>query len=621
MKALKDLGVEVASHSSTIDEETAELVRELLSEKEAAGDGKTVEVSESVAVRDFAEALGLEAAEVLTALIETGTFASLTQTISLEQAQKAGEKLGYSVKLGTGKAAAPKPRPKPKPAARGAWVRSPVVTVLGHVDHGKTSLLDAIRHTNVTAGEHGGITQHIGAYQIENDGKLITFIDTPGHEAFTAMRARGAQVTDIAVLVVAADDGVMPQTREAIDHARAAQVPIIIALNKIDKAEANPDRVKQQLAELELVPEDWGGDTMVVPVSATSGDGISELVEAIQLQAEMLELTADPAAKAQGVVIEAKLEKGQGPTATVLIQNGTLRRGDSVVAGHTYGKVKAMKDDKGTAVPKAGPASPVEILGLQDVPNAGDTLEVMEDDKTARQMAEERVDRQREEQLAASARVSLEDLYRQLKAGETKELLVVLRCDVDGSGEAIRQSLDDLSTEEVSVRVIQSAVGNVGENDVLLASASEAIVIGFNVKVDGQAKAAAERERVEIRCYNVIYELIDDVRKAMAGLLEPEKKEEIIGHAEIRQMFKTPRGMVAGCYVLDGNIQRNANARLLRGGEEVWSGQIASLRRFKEDAREVATGFECGIQLEGRDDIQESDVIEAYVIREVARVL
>lgn len=621
MKALKDLGVEVASHSSTIDEETAELVRELLSEKEAAGDGKTVEVSESVAVRDFAETLGLEAAEVLTALIETGTFASLTQTISLEQAQKAGEKLGYSVKLGTGKAAAPKPRPKPKPAARGAWVRSPVVTVLGHVDHGKTSLLDAIRHTNVTAGEHGGITQHIGAYQIENDGKLITFIDTPGHEAFTAMRARGAQVTDIAVLVVAADDGVMPQTREAIDHARAAQVPIIIALNKIDKAEANPDRVKQQLAELELVPEDWGGDTMVVPVSATSGDGISELVEAIQLQAEMLELTADPAAKAQGVVIEAKLEKGQGPTATVLIQNGTLRRGDSVVAGHTYGKVKAMKDDKGTAVPKAGPASPVEILGLQDVPNAGDTLEVMEDDKTARQMAEERVDRQREEQLAASARVSLEDLYRQLKAGETKELLVVLRCDVDGSGEAIRQSLDDLSTEEVSVRVIQSAVGNVGENDVLLASASEAIVIGFNVKVDGQAKAAAERERVEIRCYNVIYELIDDVRKAMAGLLEPEKKEEIIGHAEIRQMFKTPRGMVAGCYVLDGNIQRNANARLLRGGEEVWSGQIASLRRFKEDAREVATGFECGIQLEGRDDIQESDVIEAYVIREVARVL
>ncbi len=621
MKALKDLGVEVASHSSTIDDETAELVRELLSEKEGAGDGKTVEIPESVAVRDFAEALGLEAAEVLTALIETGTFASLTQTISLEQAQKAGEKLGYAVKLGTGKAAAPKPRPKPRTAARGAWVRPPVVTVLGHVDHGKTSLLDAIRHTNVTAGEHGGITQHIGAYQIENDAKLITFIDTPGHEAFTAMRARGAQVTDIAVLVVAADDGVMPQTREAIDHARAAQVPIIVALNKIDKAEANPDRVKQQLAELDLVPEDWGGDTMVVPVSATSGEGISELVEAIQLQAEMLELTADPAAKAQGVVIEAKLEKGQGPTATVLIQNGTLRRGDSVVAGHTHGKVKAMKDDKGAGVQKAGPASPVEILGLQDVPNAGDTLEVMEDDKTARQMAEERVDRQREEQLAASARVSLEDLYRQLKAGETKELLVVLRCDVDGSGEAIRHSLDELSTEEVSVRVIQSAVGNVGENDVLLASASGAIVIGFNVKVDGQAKAAAERERVEIRCYNVIYELIDDVRKAMAGLLEPEKKEEIIGHAEIRQMFRTPRGMVAGCYVLDGNIQRNANARLLRGGEEVWSGQIASLRRFKEDAREVATGFECGIQLEGHDDIQESDVIEAYVIREVARVL
>jgi len=620
--------VEVASHSSTVDEETAELVRELLSEQAAQGQ-KVVQVPATVAVRDFADALGLPHAQVLSALIETGTFASLNETISLEQAQKAGEKLGFTVREGAAAPAPSRPRPKPKASGPGPYIRPPVVTVLGHVDHGKTSLLDAIRHTNVTASEFGGITQHIGAYQVTHkdksskEEKVITFIDTPGHEAFTAMRARGAQVTDIAVLVVAADDGVMPQTIEAIDHARAAGVPIIVALNKMDRPEANPDRVKQQLAEHGLMPEDWGGDTMVVPVSAITGMGLEDLLESILLQAEMLELTADPSLPARGAVIESRVERGRGAVATVLVQEGTLRIGDAVVVGSTYGKIKAMVDDRGDRLQKAGPSTPVEVLGLEAVPNAGDTLEVVSDEKTARQIAEERQEQEREKRLREQRPRTLQDLYNQMQRGETRELRVVLRCDVDGSAEAIRQKLEALGqeSEEVTVRVLQSSVGAVGESDVMLAAASDAVVIAFNVNVDRAAREAAEREHVEIRRYNIIYELLDDVRKALSGLLEPEVREEVLGHAEVRALFRTPRGVVAGCYVQDGKIQRNTSARVLRDGQEVWKGQIASLRHFKEDVREMAAGFECGIQLDGFDDVREGDVIECFTVSEVARTL
>ncbi len=619
MATLRDLGVEVASHSSSIDQSTVEAVRELLA-NEPDGGGTGVEVPQQVVVRDLAELLSVDPAEVQKALIGLGVLASLTQTISFEQAQKVGEQLGQTVKLGTGKPAA-KARPRPKSQKRGTWERPPVVTVLGHVDHGKTSLLDCVRNTNVTEGEYGGITQHIGAYQVTRADKLITFIDTPGHAAFTAMRARGAQVTDIAVLVVAADDGVMPQTREAIDHARAAGVPIIVVINKIDRADANPERVKQQLSEAELVPEEWGGDTMVIPVSATERMGIEDLLDAIQLQAEMMELTGDPAAEAAGVVVEAKLERGRGPVATLLVQNGTLKVGSVVVVGSTWGKIKAMHDDKGARVKKAGPAAPVEIVGLADVPNAGDQMSVVADERTARQAAAAKQDKEREDRLAASAKVSLEDIYRKLKEGETKELCVVLRCDADGSAEAIIQSLADLATDEVAVRIIQSSVGVVGESDILLASASGAIVIAFNSRVEKEAEVAAERERVQIRQYNIIYELLDDVRKAMAGLLEPEEHEEIHGHAQVRALFRTPKGVVAGSYVQDGKIVRGSLARLTRQGKEVFSGRIESLRHFKDDVREMAAGFECGIQLEGHNDIKEEDIIESYVIKQVARTL
>lgn len=617
---LKDLGVEVAGPASALDDATAELVRELLAADSVAG-GAAVEIPEQIIVRDFADQLGQEPSEIQKLLIETGVFAPLTQAITFEQAEKVAEKLGVTLKKVTGKPVAAKPKPKPKPSTKGGWVRPPVVTVLGHVDHGKTSLLDAIRKTHVTDREFGGITQHIGAYQVNWEGKPITFIDTPGHAAFTAMRSRGAQVTDIAVLVVAADDGIMPQTREAIDHARAADVPIIVAVNKIDKEDANPDKVKQQLAELELVPEEWGGDIMVVPVSAIKYQGIDELLESILLQAEMLELTADPAADARGVIIEARLEKGKGPTATVLVQDGTLKVGSTVVAGSILGKIKAMVDDAGNRVQKAGPSTPVEVLGLESVPNAGDSLTVESDEKAARQLADTRAEKERLERLGADARFSLEDLYRKLQAGQQKELRVVLRSDVDGSAEAIRQALEELSTEEVCVQVVQSAIGAVGENDIMLASASEAIVIAFNVRVDKDAAALAERERVQVREYKIIYELLDDVRKAMSGLLEPEKKEEIIGHAEVRALFKTPGGMIAGSYVQDGSIQRGALARLLRGREKevVYEGKIDSLRHFKDNVREMNAGFECGIQLDGFNDVNEGDIVEAYVIREIAR--
>lgn len=610
--------MEAAGQTSVLEDSEAALVLELHGAG-ALEDVKAVEVGSSVAVRDLADQLGVEASDVQRELIELGVLASVNQAIPFEQAKAVGEKLGFAVKPGEGKPAVKRQRPKTH--EKGAWIRPPVVTVLGHVDHGKTSLLDAIRHASVTAGEFGGITQHIGAYQVTLNDKVITFIDTPGHAAFTAMRARGAQVTDIAILVVAADDGVMPQTREAIDHAKAAGVPIIVALNKIDRPEANPDRIKQQLAEHELVPEDWGGDTMVVPVSATEKTGLDDLLEAILLHAEMLELTADPAAEPKGVVIESRLEKGKGAIATVLVQNGTLKAGAAVVIGSTHGKIRSMTDEKGQRVPKAGPGTPVEISGLANVPNAGDTLAAAADERAARQVAEQRQTRERDERLVALSRVSLDDLYRKLSEGETKELAVLLKCDVDGSAEAIRQSLADLGTKEVAVNVVQSAVGTVGENDVLLASASKAIIIAFNVRVEKEAYVAAERERVEIRQYNIIYELLDDVRKAMAGLLEPEKKEEVTGHAEVRALFKTPSGIVAGCYVTDGKMQRGTFARVLRNKQQVFQGRLDSLRHFKDDVREMAAGFECGIQFDSFNDIQEGDVIEGFVVLEIARTL
>ncbi len=495
--------------------------------------------------------------------------------------------------------------------------RHPVVTVLGHVDHGKTSLLDAIRESDVTAGEAGGITQHIGAYTVEASGKKIVFLDTPGHEAFTAMRARGAQVTDIAVLVVAADDGVKPQTVEAINHARAAEVPIIVAINKIDKANVNPERVKQQLSEQGLIPEEWGGETICVPVSAKQRQGLDELLEMILLVSELSELQADPGRTARGTVIEAHLDRGRGPVATVLVQDGTLRVGHSLICGTSTGKVRAMLNQKGERVTSAGPATPVELLGLNEVPLAGDRFQVIEDERLARQVAE-----RRSQKIKAAAqrsqRVTLDDLFKQIQEGETKELNLVLKGDVHGSVEALQEAILKLSLEEVKVRVIHAGVGAINESDVMLASASNAIVIGFNVRPDSNARRLAEADRVDLRLYRVIYEALEDIRLAVQGLLKPVYREEIEGQVEIRQVFKASRfGNIAGCYVTEGKITRNSLIRLIRDGVVMHEGKLASLKRFQDDVREVASGFECGILIEGFSDIAEGDQIEAYTMKRI----
>ncbi|MGB9792089.1 MAG: translation initiation factor IF-2, partial [Thermacetogeniaceae bacterium] len=488
--------------------------------------------------------------------------------------------------------------------------------------HGKTSLLDAIRHTNVTATEAGGITQHIGAYQVDVDGKKITFLDTPGHEAFTAMRARGAKVTDIAVLVVAADDGVMPQTIEAINHAKAAEVPIIVAINKIDKPQANPELVKQQLAEHGLVPEEWGGDTICVPVSAKTGEGLDQLLEMILLVAEMEELKANPNRPARGTVIEAKLDKGRGPVATVLIQKGTLEVGDYVIAGTAHGRVRAMLDFKGRRIKKATPSTPVEILGLSEVPNPGDSLVVCQDEKLARQIVEERMEQKRQQELTTKEKVTLDDLFKQIQQGKVKELKLIIKADVQGSVEALVQALSKLSTDEVKINIIHSGVGAITETDVMLASASNGLIIGFNVRPDSNAKKAAEQQRVEIRLYNVIYEVIDDIRAAMEGLLEPEYREVILGRSEVRDIFHIPKvGTVAGCYVSEGKVVKNARVRVIRDGEVIYEGSIASLKRFKDDVREVPQGYECGIGLDKFQDFKKGDILEDYYIEEVKRVL
>jgi len=577
-------------------------------------------------VRDLAAKMGISPIEVIKELMNNGVMANINQMIDFDTAAIVASELGFTPveeKPAEPEAVEEKAPEKAKPLWKLICEREdpsklkprpPVVTVLGHVDHGKTTLLDAIRHANVAASEAGGITQRIGAYQVDVHGKKITFIDTPGHEAFTAMRARGAQVTDLAVLVVAADDGVMPQTREAINHARAAQVPILVALNKIDKPNANPERVKQQLADEGLVVEDWGGDVICVPISAKLGQGIDELLENILLVTEVAELKANPDCPAMGTVLESKIDKARGPIATLLVQNGTLRLGDNVVAGEVYGRVRAMFDDRGNLVKEATPSTPVAVLGLSGLPNPGDLFEVVASEREAKAIAEERI-RQREAAAAKAARrvLTLEDIASRIKAGQAKELNIILKADVQGAIEPIVKSLERLGDEELRVKILHTGTGNISESDVMLAAASDAIVVGFGVQVDQAARRLAEQEGVDIRLYNVIYMLLEDMEKALKGMLEPKFEEKVLGHAEVRAVFKVSKlGQVAGCYVMDGIITRDAQVRVHRGDAVIFEGRVASLKRFTEDVKEVAAGFECGIGLDGFADFREGDILEFY---------
>jgi translation initiation factor IF-2 len=586
-----------------------------------------VEIPETITVRDLAEKIGRSPIDVIKVLMNYGVMAAINQTIDFDTATIVGSELGVEIKpIPVETPAAPEAE-APVAGPRTIWQRvmqterpedlrprPPVVTVLGHVDHGKTTLLDAIRHTRVVEGEAGGITQHIGAYQVELQGRKITFLDTPGHEAFTAMRARGAQVTDIVVLVVAADDGVMPQTREALDHARAAGVPIIVALTKVDKPTANIERVKQQLAELGLVPEEWGGHTIVVPVAAKIGKGVEDLLENILLVTEIEGFKANPNRPAVGTVIESSLDRSRGPMATLLVQNGTLRVGDYLVMGEVWGRVRAMYDDRGKPIKVAPPATPARVIGLSDVPIAGEIFEVVSDERTARAKAAQRAEERRQREMRPVAKaVSLEDIFHQIQSGHTKELNLILKADVQGSLEPIVTSLEQLNKDhdEVQLRILHQGLGNISESDVMLAVASKAIIIGFNVGVDAAAQRLAESDGVEIRRYNVIYELIEEIDKALHGMLEPKYQEVIIGHAEVRQVFTLSRqGKVAGCYVTDGLVARNATVRVRRNGVPVHEGRVASLKRFKDDVTEVRQGFECGIALEGFQDFQVGDILE-----------
>ena len=578
-----------------------------------------VELPANLSVKDLAEMLHVSPAQIIKELLRNGVMANINQTIDFDTAGVVASELGFevhekAVPVAEQAPAAPEAPAELTPEEKAALVeRPPVVTIMGHVDHGKTSLLDAIRQTKVTESEAGGITQHIGAYQVEIHGKKITFLDTPGHEAFTAMRARGAQATDIAIIVVAADDGVMPQTLEAISHARAAKVPLIIAINKIDKPDANPDRVKQQLADAGVLVEEWGGDTVAVPVSAKRKTGIDRLLEMILLVAEMAELKANPKRPGEGVVVEAKLDKARGPLATVLVQNGNVKAGDYVVAGATYGRVRAAFNDRGKQIKRADPATPIEILGLMSVPEAGDTVKVMRDEKGARALAQqEAIRRQEAAAQPAKAGGTLEELFGQIEAGQVKDLNIVLKTDVQGSIDPLHASLERLSSDQVHVHIIHEGTGNITESDVLLAVASKAIIVGFNVRSEPGAVKRAEAEGVDIRVYNVIYNLVDDVQKALTGMLEPVYREVLEGRAEVRQLFRARGEIIAGSMILDGKVTRGATAHVLRDGEVVHESRIASLRRFKEDVREVAAGFECGIAIEGFNGFQVGDIIEAY---------
>jgi translation initiation factor IF-2 len=581
---------------------------------------KHIVIPESLTVQDLASIMSRKSGELIKKLMDLGVMATINQEIDAETATILATEMGVTVEVKIEKPLTEVEEIIDDPAEL-AW-RPPVVTVMGHVDHGKTSLLDAIRTTNVTASEAGGITQHIGAYQVEIKGQKITFLDTPGHEAFTAMRARGAQVTDIAVLVVAADDGVMPQTIEAINHAKAAGVPIIVAINKIDKENAQPDRVKQELTEYGLVVEEWGGDTIAVPVSAKGRQNIEQLLEMILLVAEMRELKANPNRTATGTVIEAELDKGKGPVATVLVSKGTLNVGDSILAGSAFGKVRAMVDDKGRRVKKAGPSMPVEVQGLNEVPAAGDIFDVVVDEKHARQIAEARANVKKAEEARQMSKISLEDLFDRIKEGEVKELNVIIKADVQGSIEALKQSLLKLSTSEVRVNAIHGGVGAITETDIMLAAASNAIIIGFNVRPDSNTKATAELQGVDLRLYRVIYDAIEDVKAAMTGMLDPDFKELVQGRAEVRQVFKVPKvGSVAGSYITEGKITRASKVRVIRDGVVVHDGNLESLRRFKDDVKEVMEGYECGIGVENFNDIKEGDIIEGYIMEEVKREL
>ncbi|MBA2848229.1 translation initiation factor IF-2 [Thermosulfuriphilus ammonigenes] len=578
---------------------------------------KKIKIYESIQVGELAKQMGVKAPELIRKLMELGVMATVNQSIDYETAALVASEFGHEVeRAGIQEEDLLRYEP-PKPEE--LKPRPPVVTVMGHVDHGKTSLLDAIRKTDVVAREAGGITQHIGAYFVKlEDGREIVFIDTPGHEAFTTMRARGAQVTDIVILVVAADDGVMDQTREAIDHARAAGVPVVVAINKIDKPEANPERVKSQLAELGLVPEEWGGETLYAEVSAKKRIGIRDLLELVLLQAEVMELKAAPDRPARGRIIESRLDRGRGPVATVIIQEGTLRVGDPFVSGYHYGRVRAMFDDRGKKLKEAGPAYPVEVLGFSGVPQAGDDFIVVESEKVAKEVAEYRERKLREAEVARAGKVSLEKLFERLKESEIKELKVILKADVQGSLEALSEALRKLSTDEVRVNIIRSGIGAISESDIMLASASDAVVIGFNVRPTPKAKELANQEKIDVRFYDVIYNVVDDVKKAMVGLLEPTYEERVIGVAEVRATFKVPKvGVVAGCYVREGRLERGAKVRLLRDNVVVYTGKIASLRRFKEDVKEVAAGYECGVGLENFNDIKVGDLIEAFELVEI----
>jgi translation initiation factor IF-2 len=581
---------------------------------------KKIIVRGTMTVGELCKLLHKDASEVIKKLLFLGVMATINQELDLDTIQLVASEFNVEVeiKLPVEEDNFETIEEKDDPAD--LVERPPVVTIMGHVDHGKTTLLDAIRHTNVTEGEAGGITQHIGAYQVEIKGKKITFLDTPGHEAFTSMRARGAQVTDITVIVVAADDGVMPQTVEAINHAKAANVPIIVAVNKIDKPEANPDKIRTELTEYELVPEEWGGDTIFVNISAKQRQGLEELLEMILLVAEVQELKANPDKRARGTVIEAELDKGKGPVARVLIQNGTLKVGDAFVAGVCFGRVRAMINDRGRRLKEAGPSTPVEITGLTEVPQAGDPFMVFEDERKARTIAERRATTQRQSQMGANTRVTLDDLYKHIQEGEIKDLNVIIKGDVQGTVEALKTSLEKIEVEGVRVKIIHTGVGAITESDIILASASNAIIIGFNVRPEPAAAATAEQEKVEIRLHSIIYKVIEEIEHAMKGMLEPEYKETVIGHAEVRETFKVSKvGTIAGCMVTSGKITRNAEVRLIRDGIVVFQGKIESLKRFKDDVREVAQGYECGLSIEKFNDIKEGDTIEAFVMETVER--
>lgn len=661
----EEFSIKAKNHMSVIEEEDAELIKELYSDENSglkdsknetvehyenlanddankviirkrgrkgrdevgsgnntveAIDDEVVVINSTITVKDLADTLKRPYVEVIKQLIFIGVMAGMNQEIDFATAEKVIEKYGALAVLKDAEEGkiADDEDVDDNETEIGTDKKPAVVTVMGHVDHGKTSLLDCIRKSKVTETEAGGITQHIGAYTVNINGEKITFLDTPGHEAFTAMRARGAQITDIVILVVAADDGIMPQTEEAINHCKAAKVPIIVAINKIDRPGANVDKVKQELTEHGLVAEDWGGDTICVPVSAHTKEGIDTLLEMILITAEMLELKANASRRAKGTVIEAKLDKGRGPLATLLIQNGTLHTGDSIIVGSTYGRIRAMFDDKGKKIKTAGPSIPVEILGLSEVPAAGDRFNVVKDEKTARNMAETRKNNLREEHFESSNRVSMENLYNQIQEGSVKELGVIVKADVQGSVEAVRQSLEKLSTDNVKVRVIHSGVGAITETDVVLAAASNAIIIGFNVRPDNNAATVGEKEKVEIKTYRIIYDALDDIKAAMVGMLDPVYKEVVLGRVEIRQIYKVSNvGTIAGSYVLNGKITRNSSVRVLRNGIVITESVLASLKRFKDDAKEVAAGYECGLSVEKFNDLKEGDIIEAFIMEEI----